>query len=119
MKVLYLLRYYPTLTESFIYEEIRSLIRYQEADIEIFALSKRSDGIHQTRTPNVPVQYIPKARWRRFQKNTTLGMDWLSKHQRKKDVCKLPKNVSEYVRYFQVHNHPEAEGGACRSDFFF
>ena len=105
MKILYLLRYYPTLTESFIYEEIRSLKRYQNADIEIFALSKREDGKYQTRLPDVPIHYIPKSRWRRFVQKQTTGMQWLNQHQRTKDVCKIPWLTKQISRFDHIHVH--------------
>ena len=105
MKILYLLRYYPTLTESFIYEEIRSLKRYQNADIEIFALSQREDGRHQTRLPDVPVYYVPKSRWRRFSQRQTAGMQWLSQHQRPKDICKIPWLTKQLSRFDHIHVH--------------
>ncbi|MEC7987161.1 MAG: glycosyltransferase family 4 protein [Myxococcota bacterium] len=105
MKILYLLRYYPTLTESFIYEEIRSLQKYQGANIEVFALSKREDGHHQTRLPNVPVHYIPKSRWRRMLGAKTTGMHWLTQHQRPKDVCKIPWLLKRIESFDHIHVH--------------
>ena len=38
MKLLYLLRYYPTLTETFVYEEIAGLVEANFAEITIASM---------------------------------------------------------------------------------
>ena len=52
MKILYLLRYYPTLTETFVYQEIETLRRTFSAQITIASLGSREDGQIQNQLPN-------------------------------------------------------------------
>jgi len=63
--VLYVLRYYPTLTETFVYREIAEICS-RGIDVEIAAIGSRADGILQDEFPDVPVIRPPRglAGWR-------------------------------------------------------
>ncbi len=63
MKVLYVVRYWPTLTETFVMREIEELRRRGHA-VEVVAIGRRSDGELHDQIPLVKVQYPPKFPWR-------------------------------------------------------
>ena len=54
MRILYVLRYYPTLSETFVLREIRELLRLGH-QIEVVALGRRADGRLATNLPVVRV----------------------------------------------------------------
>ena len=61
MNVLYLLRYYPTLTETFVYQEVAEILRQDPGiSISIAALGSRADGDLQDELPAVEVLRIPR-----------------------------------------------------------
>ena len=57
MHVRYVLRYFPTLTETFVYREIRELVS-RGVTVDILALEARADGVLQDELPDVPVRYV-------------------------------------------------------------
>ncbi len=57
--VLYLLRYYPTLTETFVYREITEL-ESRGVKVQIAAIGERADGVLQDELPDVPVIRPPR-----------------------------------------------------------
>ena len=57
--VLYLLRYYPTLTETFVYREIAGLTA-RGLSVQIAAIGVRADGALQDELPEVPVIRPPR-----------------------------------------------------------
>jgi len=59
MRVLYLLRYFPTLTETFVYREIDAL-RELGVEVIIAALGRRSDGDLQGELPRAQVLRVPR-----------------------------------------------------------
>ncbi len=59
MKVLYLLRYYPTLTETFIHQEIAGMAALGH-EVQIARLGQRPDGRLAEELPQVPVHDIPR-----------------------------------------------------------
>ncbi|MBN2801216.1 MAG: glycosyltransferase family 4 protein [Deltaproteobacteria bacterium] len=59
MRVLYLLRYYPTLSETFVYREIGELLR-RGVEVEVVALGARPDGALQDQLPQVVVHRPPR-----------------------------------------------------------
>lgn len=68
--VLYVLRWYPTLTETFVYREIEALQRRGQPVI-IAAMGARADGLRNDRLPDVEVWhrgFALRARWRRVQR---------------------------------------------------
>ena len=56
--ILYVLRYFPTLSETFVYREINELVR-RGFDVRIAAIGERSDGVLQDEAPTVPVLRPP------------------------------------------------------------
>ena len=59
MRVLYLLRYFPTLTETFVYREIDAL-QALGVDVVIAALGQRDDGSLQDELPRARVLRVPR-----------------------------------------------------------
>lgn len=57
--ILYVLRYYPTLSETFVYREISELQR-RGFEVAVAALGERSDGALQDELPRVPVWRPPR-----------------------------------------------------------
>jgi glycosyltransferase involved in cell wall biosynthesis len=101
MKVLYVLRYYPTVSETFVYGEIARASRAGH-DVAIAALGTREDGRVQRDLPDVPVLRVPRLAWPR---RATNGMRWLAAHQRPKDVRRLPWLAARAARFDRIHVH--------------
>lgn len=59
MRVLYLLRYYPTLTETFVYREMAELHR-RGVRVDAVAIGRRGDGALQDELPPVDVRIPPR-----------------------------------------------------------
>lgn len=59
MRVLYVLRYYPTLTETFVLREIAELHR-RGVEVRVAALGRRDDGASPDALPPVPVVRPPR-----------------------------------------------------------
>lgn len=106
MNVLYPLRYFPTLTETFIYNEIG---RIQQLDpsvqIQIAALGTRDDGAVQSSLPAVPVLRVPRRPLTGRLRPATAGMQWLKEHQRPKDAARLPWLAQRIDEVEHVHAH--------------
>jgi len=110
VRVLYLLRYYPTLTETFVYREI-SALRALGVDVAIAALGRRRDGRMQTELPAVPARAIPRRTglWRRGP--TTAGERWLVAQRSAKDAARLAWLRRHAADFDRVHVH--FAGGAA------
>jgi colanic acid/amylovoran biosynthesis glycosyltransferase len=104
MKVLYLLRYYPTLSETFVYREIRELVENHAVEVSIASLGGREDGSLQQLlpAPNFPV---PRARLGRWMEDGSQGSRFLRKHQRRKDAARLRWLRSFSGGFDLVHAH--------------
>jgi len=109
VKILYILRYFPTITETFIYEEISGLLN-NGIEVEILSLGKRSDGQHQKNLPICPVHTVPRSRLRRFLSPTSKGEKWLIQYQRPKDTSRLHwiEQFSKGFDLIRVHFAGEA-----------
>ena len=104
MKILYLLRYYPTLTETFVYREITAL-QARGVDITVAAMGTRPDGTLQDELPRAPVLRIPRRPLSARFFAPTAGVRWLMGHQRDKDAQRLHW-LARRVRGFDlVHVH--------------
>lgn len=57
--VVYVLRYWPTLTETFVYREITELVR-TGVPVAVIAIGPRADGRLQDQLPDVPVWRVPR-----------------------------------------------------------
>lgn len=104
MKVLYLLRYFPTATETFVYNEINGMLELG-VDVEIATLGRREDGIVQDDLPNCPVHFIPRAATRYLRPICSHGQRWLQNHQRRKDVQRLPELIKLATGFDHIHVH--------------
>ena len=109
-RVLYLLRYFPTLTETFVYEEIKAL-KARRHHISIASMGRREDGKISDGLPTVEVLSIPrrplKGRWR----EPGAGAHWLRQHQRPKDIVRfswLVQNIRHRFDHIHVHFAGEA-----------
>jgi len=116
VRVLYLLRYFPTLTETFVYREIAGLVE-RGVSVEIAALGTRADGALQDELPRVPVHRVPRRPLIGRLRAHTAGQRWLRDHQRSKDVARLPWLTDLVARrgidHLHVHFGGEAAEMAC------
>ncbi len=114
LRVLYLLRYYPTLTETFVYREIRELQR-RGHEVAVATMGGRGDGALQDELPELmplmpPTRpgYLPLlaqlapvlagARGRRV-------LSWLRRELRGKDALKALWLAGQARHYDRVHVH--------------
>lgn len=101
MRVLYVLRYYPTISETFVYREIEAVARAGH-EVTIAALGTRTDGRIQRELPDVPVLRMPRfPRPRR----ATAGSRWLAQHQRAKDTRRVSWLAPHAKRFDRIHVH--------------
>lgn len=106
MNVLYLLRYYPTLTETFVYREIAAIgLQDPGVSIAIAALGSRADGALQDELPMVEVLRVPRRPLTGRLSRETAGQRWLSMHQRDKDAARLPWLAKQAARFDHIHVH--------------
>jgi glycosyltransferase involved in cell wall biosynthesis len=104
-RVLYILRYYPTLSETFVYEEIRALTA-RGFEVTIASLGSRPDGVLNDALPDVPVLAVPRRPLTGRARPAGPGARWLRAHQRPKDCARLPWLISKIRdRFDQVHVH--------------
>jgi colanic acid/amylovoran biosynthesis glycosyltransferase len=102
-RVLYILRYFPTLTETFVYEEIRGLMARGHS-VTIAALGDRADGAANDELPEVPVLHVPRRSLRSLGAASP-GRRWLSTVQRAKDAARLPWLARRVGDFDLVHTH--------------
>jgi glycosyltransferase involved in cell wall biosynthesis len=100
MKVLYVLRYYPTISETFVYREIEAVLR-AGCEVTILALGRRADGRIQRQLPDVPVLRPPRWGLRR----SSEGSRWLALHQRPKDTRALSWMARRAESFDRIHVH--------------
>ena len=106
MNVLYLLRYYPTLTETFVYQEIAEIRRQDPGvSIAIAALGSRADGALQDELPAVEILRIPRRPLAGRLSRETPGQRWLAAQQRSKDAARLPWLARQAARFDHIHVH--------------
>ena len=104
MRVLYLLRYYPTVSETFVYREVDALVA-RGVEVHIAALGAREDGRLQDEPPDAPIQMVPRRPLVGRLSKPSDGMRWLSKHQRPKDVQRLPWLLRHARKFDRIHVH--------------
>ncbi len=87
MKVLALLRYFPTLSESFVYNELKSL-EDLGINLLIARIGPRADGdlVPPHLLPRAPLLEAPRRPWSSPWRRLSPGERWLEGHQREKDV---------------------------------
>lgn len=113
-RALYLLRYYPTLTETFVQDEIVGM-QTAGVDVRVAALGARADGALARDLPAVPVLRVPRRPLTGRLRTATPGMRWLATHQRTKDAARLPWLAARIADVDVVHVHfaGEAAEWAC------
>lgn len=104
MRVLYLLRYYPTVSETFVYREIDALVA-RGVEVGVLALGSRDDGRFQDEPPDAPVTMVPRRPLVGRLRQQTAGMAWLARHQRPKDVARLPWIAKKAKGFDRIHVH--------------
>ncbi len=104
MRVLYLLRYFPTLTETFVNQEI-SAVAHLGIDVAVAAIGTRADGALQDMSPQVPIHHIARRplTWR-F-RSVSPGQAWLATQQRPKDAARLPGLTAHARGFDRIHVH--------------
>lgn len=118
MRVLYLLRYYPCLTESFVREELRALAARPGIDPVVVSMGMRADAdlLPPSAHPEVPVWSLPRRPLERFLpgRRPSAGERFLREHQRRRDAARLPwlrariSQASPSVDRIHVHFAGEA-----------
>lgn len=87
MRVLALLRYFPTLSESFVYNELKAL---EERGIQLLIarIGPRADGdlVPPQLLPKAPLLEPPRRPWTNPWRRRSPGERWLEAHQREKDI---------------------------------
>jgi len=106
VKVLYLLRYFPTLTETFVYREIAEIQRQDPGvSITIAALGSRADGALQDELPPAEVLSVPRRPLTGRLRRLTEGQRWLTTQQRGKDAARLPWLARHAAGFDRIHVH--------------
>lgn len=104
MKVLYLLRYYPTLTETFVNNEISGVMA-TGVSVTVASLGHREDAALAADLPTAPVLQVPRHPLRGRLRPPTPGQRWLAAHQRPKDVARLPWLAHAAAGFDRIHVH--------------
>lgn len=104
MRALYLLRYYPTLTETFVHQEIAALAA-SGVEVAVAAMGSRPDGALAEDLPSVPVLAVPRRPLAGRLSPLTAGQRWLSTWQRPKDVARLPWLARRAAGFDRIHVH--------------
>jgi colanic acid/amylovoran biosynthesis glycosyltransferase len=113
MKVLYILRYFPTLSETFVNLEIEEL-RAQGIEVEVASLGTRADSA-LAHPPDVPVHRIPRrlAPWTRRGPASSPGARWLAGQQRPRDVRRYRWLAAQMARIQPDRIHVHFAGEAA------
>ncbi len=104
MRVLYLLRYYPTLTETFVNNEIAG-VAAAGVSVGVASLGEREDGRVQDELPHVPVFPVPRRALRGLLGPQSPGERWLAGRQRPRDAARLPDLAEHAAGFDHVHVH--------------
>lgn len=104
MKVLYLLRYYPTLTETFVNNEIAG-VQAAGVSVAVASLGEREDARVQDELPSVPVYPVPRNPLRGLFGPGSTGERWLAERQRPRDAARLPELAELAAGFDHLHIH--------------
>jgi len=110
VRILYLLRYYPTLTETFVYREIDELVA-RGHQVIVAALGRRADGALQVEPPSAPILAIPRHPLTGRLARQSPGQAWLHQVRGKRDADRLPWLLARVRGIDRVHAH--FAGGAA------
>jgi colanic acid/amylovoran biosynthesis glycosyltransferase len=104
MKIMYLLRYYPALTETFVAEEMRGL-QAAGIPVEVAALGTRADGKIVDTPRDLRVHAVPRRPWAGRMSRASAGQKWLRLVQRNKDAARLPWLRERIAGFDRIHVH--------------
>lgn len=104
MSVLYLLRYFPTLTETFVSHELRGLLAAGE-ELRVARLGTRSDGALAPPVAGLRVLEVPRRPLAGLLGRASPGEAWLARHQRPKDVRRLTWLRGQLAGVERIHVH--------------
>lgn len=104
MRVLYLLRYYPTLTETFVNQEIAAHAAAGLA-VTVASLGARADGALAEELPPVPLLRVPRRPLTGRLSAPSAGQRWLAEVQRPKDAARLPWLAARARGFDRIHVH--------------
>ena len=89
MRALYPVRYFPTLTETFIRDEVEGMAQAGCA-VTVASLGRRADGALADPLPGVPVVEVPRRPLLGRVQPSTAAQRQLARWQRPKDAQRLP-----------------------------
>lgn len=104
MRVLYPLRYFPTLSETFVYREIDAL-RARGIEVIIASLGRRADGALQDEPPTAPVLEVPRHPIRGRLRPRGPGLRWLEQVQGAPAAARLAWLIDAMGPIDHVHAH--------------
>lgn len=104
MRVLYPLRYFPTLTETFVYREIDGLVD-RGHEVVIASLGSREDGDLQGEPPRAAVLAVPRHPIRGRLRARGEGLRWLAKIRGDEEAARLSWLLSQVGPLDRVHAH--------------
>ena len=104
MRVLYLARYFPALTETFVADELRGVAEAGVA-VEVASLGTRADSALADPVPGVPVFEVPRARLSRLRSLRSPAARQIAAWQRPKDAARLPALAARAGSFDGVHVH--------------
>ncbi len=104
MNVLYLMRYFPALTETFVAAEVLG-VHHAGISVSVASLGTRPDAKLVECNPEIEVHQVPRRPWEgRFQRAST-GEAWLQTVQRRKDAARLPWLRKLASGFDRIHVH--------------
>ena len=104
MRVLYLARYYPALTETFVADELRGVADAGLA-VAVASLGERADSALADPVPGVAVTRVPRARLSRLWAPRSDAARQVAQWQRPKDAARLPALAALARDFDGVHVH--------------
>ncbi len=113
MRVGYVLRYWPTLSETFVAREIGAIGR-SGVDVRVLAIGRRADGALQDELPSVPTARPPRAPWRGWRDVRAAPARWLARHLGAKAALRAcwMAEVARAERLVRLHAHFAGEAAA-------
>lgn len=104
MRVLYPLRYFPTLTETFVYREIDGLID-RGHEVVVASMGERQDGSLQAEPPRAPVLRVPRHPLRGRLRARGAGLSWLARVRGGEEAARLGWLLETLGPIDRVHAH--------------
>jgi colanic acid/amylovoran biosynthesis glycosyltransferase len=104
VKVLYLLRYYPALTETFVAAEMAG-VHEAGVTVAVAALGTRRDGALVGEVPDIVLHRVPRRPLAGRLSRASRGERWLRTVQRDKDAARLPWLRQLATGFDRIHVH--------------